>query len=58
MMTPEETVACYVESTQATMEHLRRNGRVYSTVPFGFDRDGDMLIVNKTEMRVIRQLLL
>lgn len=44
------------ERTKAAMDHLRRNRRVYSTVPFGYDRDGDILIVNKTEMRVIRQM--
>lgn len=44
------------ERTQAAMEHLRRNGRVYSTIPFGYDRDGDKLVVNKAEMRSVRQM--
>lgn len=44
------------ERTKAAMDHLRKNGRVYSSVPFGFDRDGDMLVVNPEEMRVVRQM--
>ena len=44
------------ERTKAAMDHLRRNGRVYSSVPFGFDRDGEMLVVNRAEMRVVRQM--
>ena len=44
------------ERTKAAMEHLRKNGRVYSTIPFGYDRDGDKLVVNKAEMRSVRQM--
>jgi len=44
------------ERTKAAMDHLRRNGHVYSSVPFGFDRDGDRLVPNRAEMRTVRQM--
>lgn len=42
------------EKTKTAIDHLRKNGRVYSSIPFGFDRKGNMLVVNPKEMQVVR----
>ena len=44
------------ERTAAALHFKRDNGRVYSTVPYGFDRDGDYLVVNEEEMLVVKQM--
>ena len=43
--------------TAEALASLRRKGRVYGPLPFGFDRHGDLLIENHQEMRVLVQIL-
>jgi len=41
------------ERTAAVLQHKKQNGQVYAPVPFGYDRDGDMLIENAEELSVV-----
>ena len=40
-----------------TLRVKKDNGKVYSPTPFGFDRDGDNLVENKKEKRLLRKIL-
>ena len=39
-----------------TLRVKKDNGKVYSPTPFGFDRNGDDLVENKKEKRVLRKM--
>jgi site-specific DNA recombinase len=41
------------ERTRAAMQHLKAQGRVVGSVPHGFGRDGEMLVLNVAEQRVV-----
>lgn len=41
------------ERTKAVLSHKRANGRVYGVTPYGYDRDGDKLVVNSAEQAII-----
>jgi site-specific DNA recombinase len=41
------------ERTRAAMQHLKAQGRVVGSVPHGSTRDGDMLVLNVGEQRVV-----
>lgn len=41
------------ERTKAAMQHLKAQGRVVGSVPHGFSRDGDELVLNVAEQRVV-----
>lgn len=41
------------ERTRAAMQHLKAQGRVVGSVPHGFSRDGDELVLNVAEQRVV-----
>jgi site-specific DNA recombinase len=45
------------QRTSEALARLRGSGRVYGQVPYGFDRDGDLLAPNDDEERVVRQIL-
>jgi site-specific DNA recombinase len=42
------------ERTRAAMQHLKAQGRVVGSVPHGFSRDGDELVLNAAEQRVVQ----
>lgn len=45
------------ERTKAALTHLKREGKAYThLVPFGFDRIGDDLVENETEMATVRRI--
>jgi Site-specific recombinases, DNA invertase Pin homologs len=45
------------ERTKAALTHLKSSGQVYTAVtPLGFDRDGDKLIENTSEMATVRSI--
>lgn len=44
------------ERTSAILQHKKENGRVYSPVPFGYDRMGDRLIENEEELSVVERI--
>jgi site-specific DNA recombinase len=44
------------ERTSAALQHKRRTGRVNSREPYGWDRDGDRLVPNDAEQKVIRDM--
>lgn len=41
------------ERTRAAMQHLKAQGRVVGSVPHGFYRDGDMLVLSVGEQKVV-----
>jgi site-specific DNA recombinase len=41
------------ERTRSAMQHLKAQGRIVGQVPHGFARDGDVLVANPDEQRVI-----
>lgn len=41
------------ERTRAAMQHMKAEGKVVGSIPHGFERDGDMLVLNVAEQRVI-----
>ena len=41
------------ERTSASLQHKKKNKKVYGVVPFGWDRVGDDLVQNTTEQSVI-----
>ncbi len=45
------------DRTKDTLKVKKDNGKVYSKIPFGFDRDGDDLVENKKEKRLLRKIL-
>jgi DNA invertase Pin-like site-specific DNA recombinase len=44
------------ERTRVVIEHLKASGRVYGKIPFGQDRDGDRLVLNQAEQKVIGKI--
>lgn len=44
------------ERTTDALLHKKSAGEVYGGIPYGFDRDGDRLVVNKAETKVIREI--
>jgi len=45
------------ERTKAALQHKKRHRAVYNHVPLGFIRQGDRLIENADEMRVVSQIV-
>jgi site-specific DNA recombinase len=45
------------ERTSAALRHKREEGQPYSPTPYGFDRIGDLLVINHDEQKVIEQIL-
>ena len=45
------------ERVRDTLKVKKENGKVYSPTPFGFDRNGDDLVGNKKEKRLLRKML-
>ena len=46
------------ERTSDTLQSKKRNGKVYSgSIPYGFDRDGDRLVENNYEQKVLRKIM-
>ena len=46
------------ERTSDTLQSKKRNGKVYSgSIPYGFDRDGDRLVENNYEQKVLRKII-
>ena len=45
------------ERVRDTLRVKKENGKVYSPTPFGFDRNGDDLVENKKEKRLLRKML-
>lgn len=45
------------QRTAEALARLRDDGRIYGPVPYGFDREGDLLVKNEAEDRVIRQII-
>lgn len=46
------------ERTRSVMQNLKSNLKVYGNVPYGFDRQGKDLVLNKGEMRVVRKIFM
>ena len=44
------------ERTAAALQHKKARLEAYSPTPFGFDRDGDRLVVNDTEANIVRKV--
>ena len=44
------------ERVSDTLKVKKENGKVYSKTPYGFDRDGDDLIENQKELKLIRKM--
>jgi|TARA_B100000287_G_scaffold428309_1_gene479493 DNA invertase Pin-like site-specific DNA recombinase len=44
------------ERTKDTLRMKKENGKVYSKISFGYDRDGDDLIVNQKEMKLLKKM--
>lgn len=44
------------ERTKLAMNHLKTTGKVYSSIPMGFDRVGNTLEVNEQEMELVREI--
>jgi len=45
------------ERTAAALRHKREKRQPYSPTPYGFDRVGDLLIINHDEQKVIEEIL-
>jgi DNA invertase Pin-like site-specific DNA recombinase len=45
------------ERVSDTLKVKKENGKVYSKTPFGYDRDGDDLIDNHKEKRLLRKMV-
>lgn len=45
------------ERTKAVLNHKREQGKVYGPTPYGFQRDGDILIVDKAEEEAVELVL-
>ena len=44
------------ERTKDTLRIKKENGKVYSKISYGYDRNGDDLIVNDKEMKVLKKM--
>jgi DNA invertase Pin-like site-specific DNA recombinase len=44
------------ERIATALGHKKAHGQIYGPVPFGYDRDGDRLIPNPAEQKIIRQM--
>jgi len=44
------------ERTAAVLAHKKKNREVYGTTPLGFQRDGDQLVEDATELEVIQRM--
>ena len=44
------------ERTKDTLRIKKENGKVYSKISFGYDRNGDDLIINEKEMKVLKKM--
>jgi site-specific DNA recombinase len=44
------------ERTAAVLQHKKAQGLVYSPVPYGYERRGDTLIIDKVEQEVLRRI--
>ena len=44
------------ERTSDTLQSKKRNGKVYSRTPYGYDKDGDRLVENPYEQKVLRKM--
>tara|TARA_Y100000817_G_C16825864_1_gene531183 strand:- start:530 stop:1246 length:717 start_codon:yes stop_codon:yes gene_type:complete len=44
------------DRTKDTLKMKRENNKVYSPTPYGFDRDGDDLVENKKEKRLLNKM--
>ena len=44
------------ERTSDTLQLKKRNGKVYSRTPYGYDKDGDRLVENPYEQKVLRKM--
>lgn len=44
------------ERTAAALRHKKQQHRAYSPTPYGFDRVGDMLVVNDRETEVLKRI--
>jgi site-specific DNA recombinase len=42
--------------TKKAMEHMKKNGRVVGDIPFGFEREGDLLVEIPGEQSIITQI--
>ena len=45
------------ERTKDTLRMKKENGKVYSKIPYGYDRNGDDLIVNPKEQRLLKKMI-
>lgn len=45
------------ERTSAALRHKREKRQAYSPTPYGFDRVGDLLVINPEEQKVIEEIL-
>ena len=45
------------ERTSEALSYKRDNGKVYGPVPFGYDRNGDDLVVNEDEQEIVTWML-
>jgi site-specific DNA recombinase len=45
------------ERTSAALRHKRENRQAYSPTPYGFDRVGDLLVINPNEQSIIEEIL-
>ncbi len=44
------------ERTSAALQHKKVHLQPYAQLPFGFDRKGDLLVVNESELDMVRQM--
>ena len=45
------------ERTRDALRHKRASGQVFNHVPYGYDRDGDMLVANNAELAVVKRIV-
>ena len=45
------------ERTKDVINNKKKSGKVYSRVPFGFEKDGDDLVENSYEQKVLRKMM-
>ncbi|MDM7933781.1 MAG: recombinase family protein [Methanothrix sp.] len=45
------------ERTAAALRHKREKRQAYSPTPYGFDRIGNLLVINQDEQKVIEEIL-
>ena len=44
------------ERTSAALQHKKIHLQPYAQLPFGFDRQGNVLVVNEFELDMVRQI--